>query len=150
MSSNFVIKFSKFNWIFFVRILIKTIVYNASYKWQKVLDCVTKRTPALVTLDELYKTISKWPIILLKNQKMTYQQFYETLQSELKEKTDIYLKLEKELCQIKRWSDLGDLRDYNKAKNEWQTASNNYWNFLSDINVKAVNPDDEVYFGLKN
>lgn len=81
---------------------------------------------------------------------MTYQQFYETLQSELKEKTDIYLKLEKELCQIKRWSDLGDLRDYNKAKNEWQTASNNYWNFLSDINVKAVNPDDEVYFGLKN
>lgn len=146
------IKFSKFNWIFFVRILIKTTVYNASYKWQKELDCVTKRkTPTLVTLDELYKTIiSKWPIILLKNQKMTYQQFYETLQSELKEKTDIYLKLEKELCQIKRWSDLGDLRDYNKAKNEWQTVSNNYWNFLSDINIKAVNPDDEVYFGLKN
>lgn len=68
MSSNFVIKFSKFNWIFFVRILIKTIGYNASYKWQKELDCVTKRkTPTLVTLDELYKTIiSKWPIIFIK------------------------------------------------------------------------------------
>ncbi|MDP1746652.1 MAG: hypothetical protein Q8L90_13835 [Bacteroidota bacterium] len=78
---------------------------------------------------------------------MTYQQFYETLQSELKEKADVYFNMEKKLCQIKRWADLGDLTDYKKAKIEWQTASDNYWNFLADIKSNAVNPNEEVYFG---
>ena len=80
---------------------------------------------------------------------MTYQQLYETLQSELKEKSDIYFNMIKEICQSKGWADLGDLRDYTKAKIELRTASENYLSFLSAIKRKAVNPNEEVYFELK-
>lgn len=77
---------------------------------------------------------------------MTYLQLYETLKRELKEKVDTYLKMENELCQDKGWADLGDLRDYNMAKEEWQAASDNYRNVIFFIKKNAIKLDDEVCF----
>lgn len=75
---------------------------------------------------------------------MTYQQLFEKLQKELAEKADVYLRMEKEVAQVKGFGDMGDLMEYRKAKGEWQVASNNYWGFLANIRGRDINPNDEV------
>ncbi len=76
--------------------------------------------------------------------KMTYQKMYEHLQKDLATKADAYIKLEKEITQVKGFGDVKEMDRYMKARGEWQEASNNYWGFLTGLKGKDFNPNDEI------
>lgn len=76
--------------------------------------------------------------------KMTYQQLYDALQDKYAKKSDVFVKMDTKISQTQGFGDMVDMFAYHKAKGEWETASNNYWGFMSRIKGKSINPNDEV------
>ena len=74
---------------------------------------------------------------------MTYQKYYEKLHNDYSNASEIYLKLELELSKTNGFGNFMDIPNYADAKSNWQIATTNYWNFLSDITGKNINPNDE-------
>jgi len=74
---------------------------------------------------------------------MTCQEYYEALYKEYEEASDKYLKLDNELFQTQGFGDFSSLPDLRNCERKVQIATNNYWNFLSFIKGKNINPSDE-------
>ena len=75
---------------------------------------------------------------------MTYKEFYEQLYSECAEASREFLELDRQMFETNGFSDMSDIPNYAKAKLKWQTATNNYWGFLSYIRGKGIDFNDEM------
>lgn len=74
---------------------------------------------------------------------MTYQEYYENLYQEYEGTSNEFLKIEKELSSTNGFDDFSLIPKYNKIKQSWQTATNNYWRFLSIIKGTNFSTNDE-------
>lgn len=74
---------------------------------------------------------------------MTYQEYYENLYQEYEKASKEFLSIEKELSSTNGFGDFSLISEYNKLKQNWQTATNNYWGFLSAIKATSFSPNDE-------
>ena len=74
---------------------------------------------------------------------MTYQQKFEKLRNTFAQKSDRYIRAEKELSSIMGWGDSAELNEFLNAKKEFAEAENNYHNFLSHVRTNNILPDEE-------
>jgi hypothetical protein len=75
---------------------------------------------------------------------MTYQELYAHLQGKYAVSSNKFLELDAQLSKTNGFGEFHLLPTYLVAKEQWQIDSNNYWNFLSLIKGKSINPNDDV------
>ena len=74
---------------------------------------------------------------------MSNQEYCQQLYQEYFKTSQEFLSLNRELPHTTALENVPKHSRYTAIKQQWQTALHNYWDFLSLLKAKAINPNDE-------
>ncbi|WP_295123492.1 hypothetical protein [uncultured Chitinophaga sp.] len=76
---------------------------------------------------------------------MTYQEKHDELLMNADKAWKQLLETDRNMVSTTRFGDMDSVSKYNQAYTRWQEAANEYNKFISFINGKAINPNDEAH-----
>lgn len=77
---------------------------------------------------------------------MSNQEYCQKLYQEYVETSQEFLDINRELPHATEVDKNAKASTYAAIKQRWQNAVRNYWDFLSLLKSKVINPNDEVQF----
>jgi hypothetical protein len=75
---------------------------------------------------------------------MSNQEYCQMLHQEYFETSQAFLSLDRQISGGAAISQHVDPSNYAAIKRRWQAAIHNYWNFLTLLKQRSINPNDEV------